>query len=139
VVFGLGYDPSPGKESFSLAFVLFQIVWSITTWSAVVFVLYIGARCLNTNHRFLDYGNEAVLPFYLFHQTIILCVGWYVVGWDMGIPLKLLVIAVVSFPVIMILYDLSVRRFNIVRFFFGMRPKKKPPATPGPRQEGASA
>jgi hypothetical protein len=31
---------------------------------------------------------------------------------------------VVSFPLIMILYELFVRRFNIVRFFFGMRPKK---------------
>jgi len=133
------YNPYPGKEPFSLVFVLFQITWSITSWSAVVFVLSIGARYLNTNHKFLAYGNEAVLPFYLFHQTIILCVGWYVIRWDMGILFKLLIIAVVSFPLIMILYELFVRRFNIVRFFFGMRPKKKPTATPVPRPEGTSA
>jgi hypothetical protein len=126
LILGLGYDPSPGKEPFSLAFILFQTVWSITCLSAVVFVLNIGARHLNTNHKFLTYGNEAVLPFYLFHQTIILCVGWYVIRWDMGIFLKLLIIATVSFTLIMILYELFVRRFNIVRFFFGMRPKKKP-------------
>ena len=136
---GLGYDPYPGKESFSLLFVLFQITWSITSWSAVVFVLSMGARYLNTNHKFLVYGNEAVLPFYLFHQTIILCVGWYVIRWDVGILLKLLIIAVVSFPLIMILYELCVRRFNIVRFFFGMRPKKKPSAAPVPRPEGTTA
>jgi peptidoglycan/LPS O-acetylase OafA/YrhL len=135
----LGYDPYPGKESFSLVFVFFQITWSITSWSAVVFVLNIGVRYLNTNHKFLVYGNEAVLPFYLFHQTIILCVGWYVIPWDMGIPFKLLIIAVVSFPLIMILYELFVRRFKIVRFFFGMRPKKKSSATPVPRPEGTSA
>jgi hypothetical protein len=57
----------------------------------------------------------------------------------MGILFKLLIIAVVSFPLIMILYELFVRRFNIVRFFFGMRPKKKPPATPVTRPEGTSA
>ena len=85
------------------------------------------------------YGNEAVLPFYLFHQTIILCVGWYVIRWDLGILFKLLIIAVVSFPLIMILYELFVRRFNIVRFFFGMRPKKKPSATPVSHPEGTSA
>ena len=134
-----GYDPYPGKEPFSLLFVLFQIAWSITSWSAVVFVLNIGVRYLNTNHKFLVYGNEAVLPFYLFHQTIILCVGWYVIRWDMGILIKLLIIAVVSFPLIMILYELFVRRFNIVRFFFGMRPKKKPSVTTVPRPEGTSA
>jgi glucan biosynthesis protein C len=126
LVLALGYDPYPGKEPFSLVFVLFQIVWTIASWSAVVFVLSIGARYLNTNNKFLVYGNEAVLPFYLFHQTIILCVGWYVIRWDMGLLIKLLIIAAVSFLLIMILYELFVRRFNIVRFFFGMRPKKKP-------------
>jgi glucan biosynthesis protein C len=139
LVLVLGYNPYPGKEPFSLVFVLFQIVWSITSWCAVVFVLSIGARYLNPYHKFLTYGNEAVLPFYLFHQTIILCVGWYVIGGDMGILFKLLIIAVVSFPLIMILYELFVRRFNIVRFFFGMRPKKKPPATPVSRPEGTAA
>ena len=139
LIFLLGYNPYPGKEPFSLVFVLFQIAWSITSWSAVVFVLSIGARYLNTNHKFLAYGNEAVLPFYLFHQTIILCVGWYVIRWDMGILVKLLIIAVVSFPLIMILYELFVRRFNIVRFFFGMRPKKKPSAKPVPRPEWTDA
>ena len=131
-----GYNPYPGKEPFSSLFVLFHIAWSITSWSAVVFVLYIGARYLHTNNRFLVYSNEAVLPFYLFHQTIILCVGWYVIRWDMGILIKLLIIAVVSFPLIMILYELFVRRFNIVRFFFGMRPKKKPPVATVPPSEG---
>jgi glucan biosynthesis protein C len=133
----IGYDPYPGNEPFSLLFVLFQITWSITSWSAVIFVLNIGVRYLNTNHKFLVYGNEAVLPFYLFHQTIILCVGWYVIRWNMGILIKLLIIAGVSFPLILILYELFVRRFNIVRFFFGMRPKKKPPATPARHPESS--
>ena len=126
LVLVLGYDPFPGKEPFSFAFVLFQIAWAITSWSAVVFVMNIAIRYLNTNQKFLAYGNEAVLPFYLFHQTIILCVGWYVIRWDNGILTKLLIIAVVSFLLIMIFYEMFVRRFNIVRFFFGMRPKAKP-------------
>ena len=134
----LGYNPYPGKEPFSLLFVLFQITWSITSWSAVVFVLNIGARYLNRYHKFLTYGNEAVLPFYLFHQTIILCVGWYVIRWNMGILVKLLIIAVVSFPLIMILYELFVRRFNIVRFFFGMRPKQRTPDNIVTRPSGIS-
>jgi hypothetical protein len=44
----------------------------------------------------------------------------------MGILFKLLIIAVVSFLLIMIFYEMLVRRFNIVRFFFGMRPKASP-------------
>jgi hypothetical protein len=85
-----------------------------------------GARYLNFNHKVLAYGNEAVLPFYLFHQTIILAVGFFIIRWDMSILLKFLIIAAISFPLILVLYELFVRRFNIIRFFFGMRLKKKP-------------
>jgi hypothetical protein len=120
-----GYEPI-GHHSFSLVYILYQILWSISSWSAVVFILSMGARYLNFNHKVLAYGNEAVLPFYLFHQTIILAVGFFIIRWDMSILLKFLIIAAISFPLILVLYELFVRRFNIIRFFFGMRLKKKP-------------
>ena len=72
-------------------------------------------------------------------ETVILCVGWFVIPWDMSILPKYLIIAVISFSLIMALYELLIRRFNIVRFFFGMRPKKKPSAAPTPRPEGTTA
>lgn len=120
----LGYKPM--NEPFSLLYVLFQILWTIVSWSAVVFMLSLGAKYLNFNNKVLAYSNEAVLPFYLLHQTVILCVGWFVIRWTIGIVPKYLIIAVVSFALIMALYQLLVRPFNLVRVFFGMRPKKRP-------------
>ena len=114
----------PGGESISMQYVLFQIIMSIATLSWVVFVLSIGARYLSFKSRILTYGNEAVLPFYIFHQTVILCVGWFVIQWNVGMWLKYSIIAIVSFTLIMFLYEFLVRRFNVVRFFFGMRQKK---------------
>jgi len=131
----LGYEPLPGAEPFSLMFVLWQIVLSITSWSAVVFMLSLGAKHLNFNNKALEYANEAVLPFYLFHQTIILCVGWFVIRWNMGILPKFVIIAAMSFPLIMGLYELLVRHFNAVRFFFGMRPKNRVSETQPPSRE----
>jgi glucan biosynthesis protein C len=122
-VLGLGYN-YPGGEPFSLMFVLFETVMAVGRWSWMVFVLSLGAKYLNFKHKVLAYGNEAVLPFYIFHQTIILCVGWSVIRRNIGILPKYLIIVVVSFVLIMTLYELLVRRFNIVRFFFGMRPKR---------------
>jgi glucan biosynthesis protein C len=127
LVLAFGYDPFPGHETFSLTYVLYQIVWSIASWSAVVFLLGVGARYLGFNHKVLAYGNEAVLPFYLFHQTVILIVGFFVIRWNLGILPKLIIVAVVSFALILILYELLVRRWNAMRFFFGMRPREKPP------------
>ena len=127
-VWGLGYS-YPCCEPFSMKFVLFEMVLSIGRWSWIIFILSLGAKYLNFNNKFLGYGNEAVLPFYILHQTIILCVGWFVIRGNMGILPKYLIIVVVSFTLIMLLYELLAKRFNAVRFFFGMRPKKKPPYT----------
>jgi hypothetical protein len=122
----LGYQM--GAESFSLIYVLYQIVVSILSWSAVVCMLGLGAKRLNFPHRRLAETNEAVLPFYLLHQTIILCVGWFVICWELGILLKYGIIVVVSFLLILLLYARLVRPFNLTRFLFGMRPKRKSPA-----------
>jgi hypothetical protein len=112
---------------------------SIGNYCWVMFILSLAAKYLNFNYKVLTYGNEAVLPFYIFHQTIILCVGWFVIRWNIGIGSKYLIIAFVSFALIMALYDLLVRRFNVMRFFFGMRPKKKPSKTHDPRPARSAA
>jgi len=39
-------------------------------------------------------------------------------------------ITVISFPLILALYELLVRPFNVVRFFFGMRPRQRPAKEP---------
>ena len=114
-----------GGKPFSLIFVLFQIVYGIGRWSWIVFFLSLGAKYLNVNNKVLAYSNEAVLPFYIFHQTIILCVGWFVIPWEVGVLPKFLIISVSSFVLILGLYEGLVRHFNIVRFLFGMRPKKR--------------
>ncbi|MFC2015447.1 acyltransferase family protein [Chloroflexota bacterium] len=124
-----GYLPV-GSESFSRTYVIFHVVWSVASWSWIVFVLSLGAKYLNFNNGQLAYGNEAVLPFYILHQTVILLVGWYIIPLDLSILLKYLVISASSFVLIMLLYELLIKRINGLRFLFGMRLKKKRPAAP---------
>jgi hypothetical protein len=120
----------PGGEPFSLMYVIFNATMGIAGWSWVAFMLSLGARYLNVKNKLVTYGNEAVLPFYIFHQNIILCVGWFVIRWNMNILSKYLIIAVISFILIIVLYEMLVRPFNVMRFLFGMRPKRKPAAPP---------
>jgi hypothetical protein len=84
-----------------------------------------GQHNLNFNNKLLAYGNEALLPFYILHQTVILAVGWFIIPLDLSILLKLLIISTTSFVIIMALYELLIKRFNVLRFLFGMRLKKK--------------
>jgi peptidoglycan/LPS O-acetylase OafA/YrhL len=113
-----------GGKSFSLIYILFNTTMSIVSWSWVVFIFSLGARYLNRPSRMLAYSNEAVLPFYIFHQTVILSVGWFVIRWDIGMLAKYLIIAVCSFIIVMALYEGLVRHFNVIRFLFGMRSRK---------------
>ena len=105
--------------------------WSLRAlcaWCWIIAILGYGSRFLNFNNRFLGYANEAVLPFYILHQTIILIIGFFVVQWNIGIAPKYFIIVALSFIGIMAIYDLLVRRINILRFLFGMRLRGKPKA-----------
>jgi len=92
-------------------------------WSWVLNLLGIGGRLLNSNSRFLRYANEAVLPFYILHQPIILVIGFFMVQWSVGIGFKYFFIAITSFISITFIYEVLIRRVNVLRFLFGMRLK----------------
>jgi peptidoglycan/LPS O-acetylase OafA/YrhL len=71
------------------------------------------------------YPNEAVLPFYVLHEPVIVGAAWIIVRWQAPIPAKYLALVVVSFAGTLALYDLLVRRWRVTRFLFGM--KARPP------------
>jgi hypothetical protein len=102
-----------------------QFLFTLRAWCWIIAILGFGNRFLNFNNRFLGYANEAVLPFYILHQTIILIIGFFVIQWSMGVAPKYFIIVVFSFTGIMLIYEPFVRRINVLRFLFGMRIKKK--------------
>jgi peptidoglycan/LPS O-acetylase OafA/YrhL len=75
----------------------------------------------------LKYANEATLPFYILHQTVIVGLGYFVVQWAIPDLLKFLFILSGSFLMVMVLYEFLVRRFNLLRFLFGMKLLPKAP------------
>lgn len=113
------------SPQYSVEFVFLQLLLSLSTWSWLVFIISMGTKVLNFSNRGLEYANEAVLPFYILHQTVILIIGYYIVQWNAGMLVKFFLISTISFVVIIAIYDLCVRRTNITRFLFGMRLKKK--------------
>jgi len=93
-------------------------------WCWIIGLLGTGSRLLNFNNKILSHANEAVLPFYILHHSVILLVGAYAVKWGRGVGTKFFMIAAVSMAVIMAVYELMVKRVNILRLLFGMKWKK---------------
>jgi len=92
-------------------------------WSVSIFGF--GMKRLNFQNRFLAYANEAVLPFYILHQTVLLCVGYIIVRLDIPDALKFIVIGLSSFVIIMAVYEFLIRRVNVMRALFGMKVKTR--------------
>jgi glucans biosynthesis protein C len=70
--------------------------------------------------RVARYANQAVLPFYVLHQTPIVIIGFYVVQWNLNLFAKYLIISLSSLTVTLAVYDLAIRRTNPTRVLFGM-------------------
>ena len=93
-------------------------------WCFIIAFLSYGRKYLDFNNSTLKYASEGIIAFYILHQTVIQLVGFFIAGWDMGILPKFLILAVTSFIVILAIYELAIRRINIIRFLFGMKRKK---------------
>jgi len=102
-----------------------QLERAFNVWLWILAFIGLGMRYLQRNNRFVQYANEAVLPFYILHQTIIVLIGYFIVQWNISIGVKYVLVLIICFPVIMAIYHLLVRRFNVLRFLFGMRLNKK--------------
>jgi glucan biosynthesis protein C len=112
---------------------------SFGSWFSLIAFLAYGKRFLNFTNGFLKYAAEASYPYYILHHTAIVMIGFYVVRWETGMLVKFLVIMIASLAVTALVYDLLVKRTNVTRFLFGMRPKKKPPAAPALSPEETAA
>jgi glucans biosynthesis protein C len=100
----------------------------LNSWSCVIAFLGFGSKSLNYSNSFLKYANEALMPFYVLHQTVIILVGYFIViKSPLGDLSKYFAVYIVSFVIIMVLYHFVVRKFNILRFLFGMKAKRKMP------------
>jgi glucan biosynthesis protein C len=115
--------------------ILFYTLRTINTWLWLVAILGYGRRFLNFSNRVQRYLNEAVYPFYILHQTVIVILAYYIVQWDVNLWVKFPVLAVSAFAASLLLYDVAVKRTNVTRFLFGMKPLKRPaPVTALPLQ-----
>jgi hypothetical protein len=137
-----GRDPAVGYDRLS---VLWRILKGVGAWAWIVAIMGAAMSLVSRprpapagsgrqspgapaeqaptrRERVIGYANQAVLPVYVLHQTVIVAVGFYVVQWAVPAPAKYLVISLVALVVTLALYDLGVRRTAVTRVLFGMRP-----------------
>jgi peptidoglycan/LPS O-acetylase OafA/YrhL len=105
--------------------IILIFAFTLMSWGWALDVLYLAMKHLNFSNRWLVYGNETIMPFYLLHQPVIIVIAFFVVQWDVNLWVKLLIILITSFLITLGLVELLIRPFKPMRRLFGMKPRRR--------------
>lgn len=119
----LGFDISYDEAS-SFTQILIHLVWRANTVLWLLAVIGFSGAYLNRKNRVLAYMNEAVLPWYILHQTVIIVVAMNLAQYSLGGMMESILVTFLTFAICFIGYEL-IKRNNVTRFIFGMKLQKK--------------
>jgi len=105
--------------------IILILLFGLSSWCWSLCVLYLAMTYLDFSNKWLEYGNDTIMPFYILHQPVIVLIAYFVVQWAAGVPVKLFVIVVSSFLITLGLVELLIRPFKPIRRLFGMKPRRR--------------
>ncbi|AWB57296.1 acyltransferase [Colwellia sp. Arc7-D] len=123
-----GYYYSPDLSDFLSLNVRWSIWWLVcclVSWSALLTILGYAQFYLNKTPQWLRLSNELIYPFYIFHQTVIVVIGFYVINWQTSILIKIISLLFLSLITTCGICLFIIKPFNLFRFLFGLKLKGK--------------
>jgi surface polysaccharide O-acyltransferase-like enzyme len=103
-----------------------RLVYVVDQWTAIVAVLGFGARYLNRDGPLLRTLTEAVFPFYILHQTIIVVAGHHLKSLGLPAAAEGTLLVAITAAGCWLGYDI-VRRVGFLRPLFGLGRRNPPP------------
>lgn len=92
------------------------------TWFSVLMTVGYGYRYLNVNRPILPYLTEAVYPFYILHQTVIILIGYWVLKQtSLGVYDGFLLVSFATLLACSGLHWFLIRPFRLTRVLFGVK------------------
>lgn len=104
-------------------------IWWVTTsllaWSATLAIMGYAQYYLSVSNQWLTKCNELIYPFYIFHHTVIVVLGYYIIQWPVTTGIKVTGLFVLSLSITVAICLFVVYPFTPVRILFGLKPKKR--------------
>lgn len=102
-------------------------------WSALLAIFGWGHGLLNRPFRWLPYASEAVYPWYILHQSLIVLIAYLLIPLRLGPILEPLLVIAGTVGGCLLLHELVIRRVALLRPLFGLklRTSKSRPVTSG--------
>jgi len=100
-------------------------------WSCAVTAIGFAKQYFNKNSPLRKLANEAIYPFYLLHQPVIVLTGYFTIQLDVAVAWKVIIVLLSSFTLTTSIYWFLIRPFNLTRIIFGMKKTEKTKKEPG--------
>lgn len=101
---------------------LLPVVRELYAWTVIALVLALGQRFLSRPSRALGYATEAVLPWFILHQTIIIALGYLFIGSGAQLWVEAGAVVLGTLIGCFALHELLIRRIGWLRPLFGLKP-----------------
>jgi hypothetical protein len=108
------------EDTFSF-FLFYGFLKTLLITTFILAVLGYGKALLNRKNRFIVYANESVYPLYILHQTVELVIACFIIKLNWPVMPKFILVVAGTFGISFLIYELFIRRFNLMRFIFGMK------------------
>ncbi|MEH2376015.1 acyltransferase family protein [Nostoc sp.] len=122
IIFGIQVTEVLPVRGYSVEYILYQMLRGFNSWCWVTAILGLSQQYLSFTNNILQYTTLAAYPVFLLHQTVLVAISFYVVQWDLGRTAKFLIISTATVLVTNALYEMFIKRLNILRFLFGLKP-----------------
>ena len=103
-----------------LFYILMMTFKALGEWCWLIALLGYSEKYLSGKRRFIKYPSGIAYPFYIFHQTVLITIGYYVVQFHVSIGLKYLFICISTISITYLCCELA-KSNKISRFIFGMK------------------
>ncbi|MBJ7574116.1 acyltransferase family protein [Luteimonas sp. MC1828] len=92
-------------------------------WSALLAIFAWGHTLLNRPMRWLPYASEAVYPWYILHQSLIVLVAYWLIPLRLGAWLEPALVTLATIGGCLLLHEFVIRRVSLLRPLFGLKPE----------------
>jgi glucans biosynthesis protein C len=97
----------------------------VDMWSWVLALFGLSSVFLNRKSKIIVYCNQAVYPFYILHQTVIIILAYWIRDYNWNLLAKFSILVPGTFTVCWILYEFLIKRFFLLNFVMGVKSKRK--------------
>lgn len=93
-------------------------------WTAILTIFSWGYTWLNRPFLWLPYATEAVYPWYVLHQSLIVLLAYWLIPLKLGGALESTLVIGGSIAGCLLLHEIVIRRVDILRPLFGLKRKR---------------